>query len=88
MTGKTLAFGLRALALLVALATVPGCAVNPATGEQAFTLMSPGQEAEVGRGEHDKLVKQFGEMQKLMKQLSGRGGGGRRGLPAGFMGRR
>ena len=60
MTGKTLAFGLRALALLVALATVPGCAVNPATGEQAFTLMSPGQEAEVGRGEHDKLVKQFG----------------------------
>jgi signal recognition particle subunit SRP54 len=33
----------------------------------------------------NRLVKQFGEMQKLMKQLSG--GGGRR-LPAGLMGRR
>ena len=34
----------------------------------------------------NRLVKQFGEMQKLMKQLSG--GGGRRGLPSGLMGRR
>ncbi len=36
----------------------------------------------------NKLVKQFAEMQKLMKQLSGRGGSGRRGMPAGMRGRR
>ena len=36
----------------------------------------------------NKLVKQFAEMQKLMKQLSGRGGGGRRGMPVGMRGRR
>jgi predicted Zn-dependent protease len=60
MKMNTFAIELRALAVLFALATLPGCSVNPATGEQAFTLMSPGQEAEVGRGEHDKLVKQFG----------------------------
>ena len=35
--------------------------------------------------EVNRLVKQFGEMQKLMKQLSG--GGGRR-IPAGLLGRR
>jgi signal recognition particle subunit SRP54 len=34
--------------------------------------------------EVNRLVKQFGEMQKLIKQLSGKG---RRGLPAGLMGR-
>ena len=35
--------------------------------------------------EVNRLVKQFGEMQKLMKQLAG--GGGKR-IPAGLVGRR
>ncbi|MEQ8194988.1 MAG: M48 family metalloprotease, partial [Rhodospirillales bacterium] len=52
--------------LLLALALAPvwalaGCTVNPATGEQSFTaFMSPQQEIDVGRGEHPKIVKQFG----------------------------
>ncbi len=46
-----------ALALLTALA---GCAVNPATGRQQFSLLSPQQEASIGRQEFPRLVEQFG----------------------------
>ncbi len=37
-----------------------GCAVNPATGEDMFSLMSPAEEARIGTAEHPKLLKQFG----------------------------
>ena len=46
-----------ALALLTALA---GCAVNPATGRQQFSLLSPQQEASIGQREFPRLVEQFG----------------------------
>ncbi len=46
-----------AFALLTALA---GCAVNPATGRQQFSLLSPQQEASIGRQEFPRLVEQFG----------------------------
>ena len=36
-------------ALLVALTAVSGCAVNPATGERQFSLVSEGQEIQMGR---------------------------------------
>lgn len=38
-----------------------GCTVNPATGQQSFTVfMSPEREVEVGREEHPKIVRKFG----------------------------
>jgi predicted Zn-dependent protease len=37
------------LALLVALAAASGCAVNPATGERQLSLVSEGQEIQMGR---------------------------------------
>jgi predicted Zn-dependent protease len=37
-----------------------GCAVNPVTGERMFSVMSPGEEARIGREEHPKLIKAFG----------------------------
>ena len=46
-----------AVALLTALA---GCAVNPATGRQQFSLLSPQQEASIGQREFPRLVEQFG----------------------------
>ncbi|MEE8172709.1 MAG: M48 family metalloprotease, partial [Alphaproteobacteria bacterium] len=40
---------------------LPGCSVNPATGEQSFTaFMSPERERQIGAEEHPKLVKAFG----------------------------
>ncbi|MEE8515826.1 MAG: M48 family metalloprotease [Alphaproteobacteria bacterium] len=50
------------LAGLVIAATLllGGCAVNPATGEEMFSLMSPAEEARIGSTEHPKLLKQFG----------------------------
>lgn len=42
---------------------VSGCSTNPATGDRQFTaLMSPGQELQVGRQEHAKIIKQIGEV--------------------------
>jgi predicted Zn-dependent protease len=35
-------------------------AVNPATGEKQFMLMSPEDEARIGKAEHSKVLKQFG----------------------------
>ncbi len=38
-----------------------GCAVNPATGEQSFTLfMSPAEEQRIGAQEHSKILDRFG----------------------------
>jgi predicted Zn-dependent protease len=50
-----------AAAGIVGLLGLGGCTVNPATGQQSFTgLMSPDQEAEVGREQHAQVVAEFG----------------------------
>ena len=52
---------LRLAVLLLPLAALSGCSVNPATGQQSFTgFMSPEDEMRVGAEEHPKMVKQFG----------------------------
>lgn len=49
------------LALFLAPFLLAGCSVNPATGKSQFTaLLSPQQEMEIGAGEHQKIIKQFG----------------------------
>ncbi|MCH8091039.1 MAG: M48 family metalloprotease [Proteobacteria bacterium] len=48
------------LLLALGLVVPGGCAVNPATGEQMFSVMSPGEEARIGREQHPKLIKAFG----------------------------
>ncbi len=49
------------LTAALAVATVlVGCAVNPATGRQQFSLLSPQQEAAIGEREYPRLVEQFG----------------------------
>ena len=47
-------------AVVVLAAALGGCAVNPTTGRQQFSLMSPQQEAETGQREFPRLVEQFG----------------------------
>jgi predicted Zn-dependent protease len=51
-----------ALALLSSLALTGACTqvVNPATGQKEYTAMSPEQEKAVGKGEHPKILQQFG----------------------------
>lgn len=39
-----------------------GCAVNPVTGHSDFVLMSEDQEIAIGREEHPKVLKQFGQV--------------------------
>lgn len=47
--------------LILALPTLTGCEVNPATGRASFTaLMGPEDEARVGAQEHPKIIAQFG----------------------------
>jgi predicted Zn-dependent protease len=48
--------------IVLALATqgLTGCATNPATGGQMFTLMSPQEEQKIGDTEHPKLIATFG----------------------------
>ncbi len=47
--------------LVLALAPLGGCSVNPATGERSFTgFMSTEDEQRVGAEQHPQLVKQFG----------------------------
>ena len=51
----------RVFALIAPLLALSGCTINPATGEQSFTVfMSPAEEREVGSREHPKILKQFG----------------------------
>ncbi len=69
-------------ALLAAVALgatlLPGCSVNPATGEQSFTgFMSPDRERQIGAEEHPKLLKAFGGAYQdagLTRYLNGLGG--------------
>lgn len=37
-----------------------GCSTNPATGQRAFTLLSPDDEQELGREQHPKILAEFG----------------------------
>ena len=46
--------------LLGALAVLAACAVNPATGEREFSLVSEGQEIELGRQADPEVAAQFG----------------------------
>ncbi|MEN8723085.1 MAG: M48 family metalloprotease [Alphaproteobacteria bacterium] len=49
--------------LLVGAVAVPllaACVQNPATGKSEFTLMSPSQEAAIGKENHAKILEQFG----------------------------
>jgi len=46
--------------LLAALAVLGACAVNPATGEREFSLVSEGQEIEMGRQADPEIAAQFG----------------------------
>ncbi|MGE0255023.1 MAG: M48 family metalloprotease [Alphaproteobacteria bacterium] len=48
------------LAACAAAAALPACSVNPATGQQMFSLMSPEEEQRVGAEEHPKILAQFG----------------------------
>lgn len=50
------------VAVVVALGTLPlgGCSTNPATGEQAFTLMSQDDERKLGREQHPRILAEFG----------------------------
>ncbi|MFQ5764180.1 MAG: M48 family metalloprotease [Rhodospirillales bacterium] len=52
---------LRILVLLLPLALLAGCTVNPATGRGSFTaFMSREDEIRIGAEEHPKLIKEFG----------------------------
>lgn len=50
------------VALLPALAVLPGCAqvTNPATGEREYTSMTPAQEKQIGAEQHPQIMQQFG----------------------------
>lgn len=45
-----------------AMAALAACAsvVNPATGERQYTVLSPGEEVELGKSEHPKVTAQYG----------------------------
>jgi predicted Zn-dependent protease len=49
---------LRALALLVLLVQLVGCAVNPATGRSDFVMMSEQQELDLGRRYNQQILKE------------------------------
>jgi len=62
--------------LLVVVAGLPGCSVNPATGESSFTgLMSESDEIRIGRENHPKVMAEFGgpyqdpELQRYVNSL-------------------
>lgn len=46
--------------LVTALLAVVGCAVNPATGRRELSLLSPEQEAEIGREGYGAVVAEYG----------------------------
>ncbi|MBM3560369.1 MAG: peptidase M48 [Alphaproteobacteria bacterium] len=48
------------LAAGLAATVLPACSVNPATGQQMFSLMSPEEEQRVGAQEHPKILAEFG----------------------------
>ncbi|MGH8495667.1 MAG: M48 family metalloprotease [Gammaproteobacteria bacterium] len=64
----------RVSASLGALLVLAGCAVNPATGERDFVLMSEQEEIALGRQAHPQVIEQFGvyenpELQKYVQSV-------------------
>lgn len=62
------------LLLLVSLATtlLPGCAVNPVSGENEVVLLSESQELSIGRQNHPKIIARYGlyDDPKLQQYIS------------------
>ena len=54
-----LALALGAASLLAWLAA--GCATNPATGKKEFTLVTPAQEAAIGREGYSATIAEYGQ---------------------------
>ncbi|TWE07633.1 putative Zn-dependent protease [Pseudomonas sp. AG1028] len=50
---------MRLCLLILMLATLAGCAVNPATGRTDFVMMSESQELSIGRDTHQQILKQY-----------------------------
>lgn len=50
---------MRLCLLVLMLATLAGCAVNPATGRTDFVMMSEAQELSIGRDAHQQILKQY-----------------------------
>lgn len=50
---------MRLCLLILMLATLAGCAVNPATGRTDFVMMSEAQELSLGREAHQQILKQY-----------------------------
>lgn len=70
---------LATLASLLLLAATAGCSTNPATGREEFTVMSPGQEQQVGAQEHPRILQEFGgvydenpELNAYVAEIGGR----------------
>lgn len=64
-------------AILAPLALVLACAINPATGERQFTLISEAQEIQMGQEYHPQIVASMGlypdeELQRYVQQLGAR----------------
>jgi predicted Zn-dependent protease len=64
-------------AALLALTTLAGCAINPATGARQFTLFSEAQEIEMGREYDPQIVAEMGlypdeALQRYIQELGGR----------------
>jgi len=68
------AFFCRVCWLLLLASVAVGCAVNPATGERDFVLMSEAAEIKLGRQSHQQIIDQFGlyddsELQSYVQQV-------------------
>ncbi|PZW67068.1 putative Zn-dependent protease [Pseudomonas sp. URMO17WK12:I1] len=50
---------MRLCLLILMVATLAGCAVNPATGRTDFVMMSESQELSIGRDAHQQILKQY-----------------------------
>lgn len=50
-----------ALPILLLVPLLHGCSVNPVSGQSDFVLMSESEELALGRKEHPKILKQYGE---------------------------
>jgi predicted Zn-dependent protease len=57
-----------ALAATGAIATLSGCATNPATGGTDIVMMSEAQEIEIGRKTHPQILQQYGRFEDAQLQ--------------------
>lgn len=54
--------------ILTAALLVAGCATNPVTGRQEFSLVTPSQEIQIGREGHEAVLKEYGAYQDTRLQ--------------------